>query len=79
MARTEDPREQAGAQVPEQRAAGQPVDPAPRLTVIGRTENQIALRLGWRPGMVTVSQSRFRFMRDDLGMNVTDEPENYLF
>jgi hypothetical protein len=29
--------------------------------------------------MVTVSQSRFRFMRDDLGMNVTDEPENYLF
>lgn len=57
----------------------QQFDHAPKLTVIGIMDTQIAIRLAWRTGMVAISQSRFRFLRDDLGMEVTDDPEHYLF
>jgi hypothetical protein len=54
-------------------------DPLPRIKVLGRMEGQIAVQLGWRKGMVAISNSRFRFLRDDLGMNIRDNPDEYLF
>lgn len=55
-----------------------PLDKAPTIMVIGFMDGQIAVRLGWRHGMSVVSRSRFRFMKEDLGMAVIDNPENYL-
>lgn len=54
-------------------------DPAPKITVLGFMDGQIAIRLGWRHGMSVVSQSRFRFLRDDLAMSVEDNQDDYLF
>jgi hypothetical protein len=61
------------------RAKGEEQDPTPRVTVIGRMDGQIAVRLGWRKGMVAISLSRFRFLREDLGLDIYDSPEDYLF
>lgn len=87
MAKTEDPREQEQqeGQLPEQRsakltrAADTQPDPKPKITVLGFMDGQIAIRLGWRHGMSVVSQSRFRFLRDDLDMEVIDNADDYLF
>lgn len=53
--------------------------PVPTVTVLGYMDSQIAIRLSWKSGMVAISQSRFRFLRDDLGLEVLDNQENYLF
>lgn len=95
MAKIEDPQERGKVEdLPEQRQGQQeeqeerstrpsrPVekpDPAPKITVLGFMDGQIAIRLGWRHGMSVVSQSRFRFLRDDLGMEVIDNQDDYLF
>lgn len=93
MAKTEDPREEQEQVeeeqgLPEQRQEQKPKpnrpadnqpDPAPKITVLGFMDGQIAIRLGWRHGMSVVSQSRFRFLRDDLAMNVEDNQDDYLF
>lgn len=55
------------------------LDPAPSVTVLGIMDGNIAVRLGWKHGMHIVSNSRFKFMREDLEMNVVDDPEEYLF
>jgi hypothetical protein len=55
------------------------IETAPTVRVIGYMDSQVAVRLGWRQGMVAVSQSRFKFMRDELQMDVQDEPKDYLF
>src|SRR5882757_7976842 len=55
------------------------LEPAPRLLVIGYMDSQVALRVGWRAGMLAISQSRFKFLRDELGMEVHDNPDDYLF
>lgn len=55
------------------------LDSVPKVTVLGHMNGNIALRLGWRHGMHVVSNSRFKFMREDLEMDITDDPEDYLF
>ena len=55
------------------------VDPTPRVTVLGRMDSQVALRLGWRQGMVAISVSRFKFLQNELGLDIRDDPEQYLF
>jgi hypothetical protein len=55
------------------------LDPVPNVTVLGYMDGNIALRLGWRTGMRVVSNSRFKFMREELEMNIIDDPDEYLF
>lgn len=79
---TDAPQQDAGTEAPEipqPRSAQPETAPAPKVTVLGYMDSQIAVRLGWKPGMLAISQSRFRFLRDDLGMDVTDDPAHYLF
>jgi hypothetical protein len=87
MAKIEDPNEQEQAAaaiekvVPEQRHAPEQEQEkaAPSITVIGYMEKQVAIHRDWKPGMVVISPSRLRFLRDDLGIDVSDDPQNYLF
>jgi hypothetical protein len=51
----------------------------PVVTVLGHMDGSVALRLGWKHGLHIVSNSRFRFMKEDLSMDVTDNKEDYLF
>lgn len=55
------------------------LDPVPAVTVLGHMDGNIAVRLGWKHGMHVFSNSRFKFMREELEMNITDDPEEYLF
>lgn len=55
------------------------LDDAPTVKVLGYMDGSIAVRLGWKHGMHVISNSRFKFMREDLDMNIVDEPDDYLF
>lgn len=55
------------------------LDDAPTVKVLGYMDGSIAVRLGWKHGMHVISNSRFKFMREDLDMNIIDEPDDYLF
>jgi len=55
------------------------LDDAPVVKVLGYMDGSIAVRLGWKHGMHVVSNSRFKFMREDLDMNILDDPDDYLF
>lgn len=55
------------------------LDDAPTVIVLGLMDGNIAIKLGWRPGMRVVSNSRFKFMREELEMNIVDNPDEYLF
>ena len=61
-----------------ERRRGQ-LDDVPTVTVLGYMDGNIALRLGWKHGMHVVSNSRFKFMREDLEMKILDNPDEYLF
>lgn len=78
----DDSEERSGREERESERSGQrgrDIDPAPKVTVLGYMDGNLALRLGWKHGMQIVSNSRFKFMRDDLGMDVTDNTDDYLF
>ena len=78
----DDREEPEAPEMPEIRQYGDlkgATDPLPRITVLGHMDHQVALRLGWRQGMVAISQSRFKFLANELGMDILDQPENYLF
>lgn len=51
----------------------------PKLTVLGELNGGVAIQLGWQHGLFTISQSRLRFLRDELGTEVTDNKRDYLF
>ena len=57
------------------------LNPVPCLTVLGHTAggDQAAVRLGWRRGLITMSNSRLKFLREELEMKVVDNPDEYLF
>lgn len=55
------------------------LDAPPNIYVLGHMEGNIAVRLGWRHGMHVVSNSRFKFLKQDLGANVVDDESKYLF
>lgn len=55
------------------------LDPAPKAVVLGPMDGSIAVQLGWLHGIRVISSQRFRFMKDDLGFDVTDNPDDYLF
>jgi len=55
------------------------LDDAPVVKVLGYMDGSIAVRLGWKHGMHVISNSRFKFMREDLDMNILDDPDDYLF
>jgi hypothetical protein len=71
MARVPDPED-------ETRRPGQ-LDPVPSVHVLGTMDGNIAVRLGWKHGMHVISNSRFKFMREELEMEITDNPDDYLF
>lgn len=78
----EEEREAARQLERQERLTGEEAEgehPVPTITVLGRMDGQIALRLGWRKGMVAISVSRFRFLRQDLGIDIQDDPSKYLF
>jgi hypothetical protein len=55
------------------------LDPPPEITVLGIMDGNLAIRLHWKHGMHVISNSRFKFMREDLEVKINDDPENYLF
>lgn len=55
------------------------LDPAPKATVLGPMDGSVAVQLGWLHGIRVISSQRFRFIKDDLGFEVRDDPEDYLF
>jgi len=80
MARADD-REREGEREGDQNRptpAGR-LESAPKVTVLGYMNGNIALRLHWKHGMHVVSNSRFKFMREELEMAITDDPDEYLF
>jgi hypothetical protein len=73
-----DPGEDNGEDAPIRRGRNQ-LDDAPKVTVLGLMDGNIAIRIGWRRGMRVVSNQRFKFMREELEMDITDDPDEYLF
>lgn len=56
------------------------LDPIPTVWVLGQMGgSHVALRFGWAHGMHPVSNSRFKFMREELKLNIIDDAEKYLF
>lgn len=74
------------AKVPDVPAQGHEVDdtnteldPKPKIIVLGHMDGQVAARLGWRHGLSVISNSRFRFLKEELDFDVTDNRDDYLF
>lgn len=57
------------------------LEPVPCVFVLGHTTtgDNVAVSLAWKRGMTTVSNSRLKFMREELSMNIIDDPAKYLF
>jgi hypothetical protein len=70
-----DPEEGGGSE----RRPGGKLDEAPVVTVLGIMDGNMAVRLGWKHGMHVISNQRFKFMKEDLELNVIDNPDEYLF
>lgn len=52
----------------------------PQVTLLGPPDGaRVPVRLSWRQGVVMVSPSRVRFLRDNLKVSVIDREENYVF
>ena len=77
MARTLPDPEEEGQDGGPRRPRG--LDEPPEITVLGIMDGNLAIRLHWKHGMHVISNSRFKFMRDDLEVKINDDPENYLF
>lgn len=77
--RLPDPGDDNGDNGDDQPRRRNKLDPVPQVTVLGHMDGNIAIRLGWQHGMRVVSNSRFKFMREELEMDITDDPEEYLF
>lgn len=54
------------------------LDAAPSITVLGTVDKGVAVRLNWRRGIVTISMGRLKFLRDELGFVVRDDPGQYI-
>lgn len=54
------------------------LDPVPAITVLGTMDKGVAIRMGWRKGTLTISVGRLKFLQEDLGLTVNDDPSQYI-
>jgi hypothetical protein len=73
-----DPEDEGGGRERQQRSGGK-LDDVPVVTVLGIMDGNMALRFGWKHGMHVISNQRFKFMKEDLELNIIDNPDEYLF
>jgi hypothetical protein len=52
--------------------------PIPWVQVLGYMDAQLAIRLSWSLGVKVISTSRLRFLRDELEIEVRDDPSTYV-
>jgi hypothetical protein len=64
--------------VDELKRAEDDFDPKPTIQVLGRMDAKYAIRLGWENGIHTISPQRLTFLKNEMGMNVEDDPDNYV-
>lgn len=50
----------------------------PWVEVLGRLDDSLAIRLGWAHGVRIVSGTRLRFLREELSVDVRDNPAGYI-
>lgn len=49
----------------------------PRVTVLGKMDGQLAIRVAWTSGVFALSAGRLKFL-SDIGIDVDNTPENYV-
>jgi hypothetical protein len=59
-------------------AAERELDQVPKVIVIGKMDGNYAIRLSWNRGVQIISLSRLRFLKEELHLDVDDDPANYV-
>ncbi len=54
------------------------LDSRPWVEVLGVLDGHYVVRLGWKYGAHVIAGIRLRFLRDELNMEVRDNPDSYV-
>ena len=81
--RNPEDREQRQVPIPEleqheEQQEQQALATAPAVEVLGKMDANYIIRTGWTQERHAVSPSRLKFLSEVLGMDVTNDPDNYV-